>query len=194
MNKFWNLSTLAALGLGTLLGCSGGGDESATPAAQSDASDVAKIAPIELKEPTNNEPGFLTAFADADEVVGGVPHTVKLGVDVVDGTGSPPFKYRWDFGDATEFSDDKSTTHVYKIPGSFRASVIVTDSKGDTDQDYVDITVNEDFDYAVTPDQLREAIPLEKMVEKMQKEGQNAKGAAAPGAPAGQAPAGQPQQ
>jgi hypothetical protein len=185
MNKFWTLTTLAALGLGTLMACSGGGDESTPPAAQPDAPDVPKIAPIQLKEPTSDEPGFLTAFADADEVVGGVPHTVKLDVDVVEGTGHPPFKFLWDFGDATEFSDEKAPTHVYKIPGSFRASVIVTDSKGGTDQDYVDVTVNEDFEYAVSPDQLREAIP----VEKLQKQAEAAKAAAA--APTAAAPAAQ---
>lgn len=194
MNKFWTLTTLAAIGLATLVGCSGGGDEPTPPAAQPDSPDVPKVAPIQMKEPTSDEPGFLTAFADADEVVGGVPHTVKLDVDVVEGTGHPPFKFRWDFGDATEFSDEKAPTHVYKIPGSFRASVIVTDSKGGTDQDYVDVTVNEDFEYAVTPDQLREAIPIEKMVEKAQS-GNGAKGAAAaPAAPPAQAAPGAPPQ
>jgi hypothetical protein len=193
MDKFWTIATLAALGFSTLVGCSSG-DESPPPAGQpaAVAPDVPKVAPIELKEPTSDEPGFLTAFADADEVVGGVPHTVKLDVDVVEGTGHPPFKFRWDFGDATEFSDDKAPTHVYKIPGSFRASVIVTDGKGDTDQDYVDITVNEDFEYSVTPEQLREAIPLEEIKDKIQKEAAAAgAGAAAP--PAGQAPAAPPQ-
>jgi PKD repeat protein len=191
MNKFWTPTILAAFGICTLVSCSSGGDESTPPAAQPDAPDVPKIAPIQLEEPTSDEPGFLTAFADADEVVGGVPHTVKLDVDVVEGTGNPPFTFRWDFGDATEFSDDKAPTHVYKIPGSFRASVIVTDSKGQTDQDYVDVTVNEDFDYAVTPEQLREAIPLEK-VQKQAEAGKAEAGKTDAAAPPAAAPAAQP--
>ena len=106
------------------------------------------------------EPGALTAFADVDESVGDVPHTVKLDVDVIDGTGTPPFTYIWDFGDATEFSKEKAPTHVYKIPGSFRASVIVTDSKGEIDQDYFDISVNEVLaPGAITAEQLMEMLP-----------------------------------
>jgi hypothetical protein len=175
--------TLAALGTcALLLSCSSPSEEPPAPADAPEGAPAAPAAPIKLGEPTNQDAGFLTAFADADEVVGGVPHTVKLEVAVVEGTGHPPFSYKWDFGDATEFSTDQAPTHVYKIPGSFRASVIVTDSKGETDQDYVDITVNEDFEYAVTPEQMREALPLDDVVEKAKKKAEAANGAAPPAA------------
>jgi len=182
------LRFLAILALSTsMLSCSSGSDERAAPGAGpknvAPAGEKA-AAPIKLEKPTNSGPGFLTAFADVDQVVGEVPHSVKLGVEVVDGTGQPPFTYKWDFGDATEFSTDQRPAHVYKIPGSFRASVIVTDGKGQTDQDYVDITVNEDFEYAVTPDQLREALPLDDLLDKAQKaqkEAEKQKGAAKEG-------------
>ena len=106
------------------------------------------------------EPGALTAFADVDASSGDAPHAVKLSVEVVDGTGNPPFTFIWDFGDATEFSTDRDTTHTYKIPGNFRASVIVTDSKGETDQDYYDISVNEVLaDGAITAEQLMKMLP-----------------------------------
>ena len=106
------------------------------------------------------EPGALTAFADVDESSGDAPHSVKLTVDVIDGTGTPPFSYIWDFGDATEFSTDRQTAHTYKIPGFFRASVIVTDSKGETDQDYYDIVVHEALpDGAITAEQLMKMLP-----------------------------------
>jgi hypothetical protein len=183
---------LASLGFGAwLLACSGGGDEARAPAPAAPGAPAApageKVAPIKLQKPTNEGPGFLTAFADVNEVVGEVPHTVKLDVEIVEGTGQPPFTYKWDFGDATEFSTEQSPSHVYKIAGSFRASVIVTDSKGQIDQDYVDITVNEDFDYAVTPEQLREALPLDDILDKAQKDAAKAAEAAgkpAPGKPA----------
>lgn len=115
----------------------------------------------DFKEPTgNDEPGALTAFADVDESIGDVPHTVQLDVDVIDGTGNPPFTYIWDFGDATEFSKEKAPKHTYKIPGSFRASVIVTDSKGEIDQDYFDISVNEPVaEGDITAEQLMEMMP-----------------------------------
>jgi len=106
------------------------------------------------------EPGLLTAFADADESIGDVPLTVQLNVDIIDNTGTPPFTFIWDFGDATEFSTEQAPKHVYEVPGSFRASVIVTDSKGEKDQDYVDISVNEPLpEGAITAEQLMEIIP-----------------------------------
>lgn len=106
------------------------------------------------------EPGALTAFADVDSSVGDAPHAVQLDVDVISGTGTPPFTYIWDFGDATEFSKEKSPKHTYKIPGNFRASVIVTDSKGEIDQDYFDISVNEANEPgSVTAEQLMEMMP-----------------------------------
>ncbi len=93
------------------------------------------------EQPASDEPGALTAFADVDESEGSVPLTVQLDVDIIPNTGNPPFTYVWDFGDATEFAREKAPTHTYEVPGSFRATVIVTDSKGETDQDYYDITV-----------------------------------------------------
>jgi hypothetical protein len=86
-------------------------------------------------------PGALTAFADVDESVGTVPHKVKVNVDVIEHTGEPPYTYTWDFGDATAFSSEKSPTHVYEIPGEFRASVLVRDKSGQVEQDYIDVSV-----------------------------------------------------
>jgi hypothetical protein len=86
-------------------------------------------------------PGALTAFADVDESVGTVPHKVKVNVDVIEHTGEPPYTYTWDFGDATAFSNDKSPTHVYEVPGEFRASVLVRDKNGQVEQDYIDVSV-----------------------------------------------------
>lgn len=115
-----------------------------------------------------HEPGALTAFADADESDGEAPLTVQLDVDIIDGTGYPPFKFIWDFGDATEFSREKAPKHVYKIPGSFRASVIVTDSKGEIDQDFYDITVDEpDEPGAVTAEQLMQMMPPSEVAPEL---------------------------
>ena len=87
--------------------------------------------------------GALTVFADADESIGVFPLTVSLEVEVLPGTGLPPYRYHWDFGDGTRFSDEPNPTHTYRIPGSFRASVVVIDARGELDQDYVDLSVNE---------------------------------------------------
>ena len=87
--------------------------------------------------------GSLTVFADGDESMGEIPLTVQLDVEVLEGTGVPPYRYLWDFGDGTTFSTLQRPTHVYRIPGSFRASVVVTDARNELDQDYVDISVRE---------------------------------------------------
>ncbi len=118
----------------------------------------------------DSQVGALTAFADADEILGEAPHAVHLDVEVIPGTGHPPFTYRWDFGDATPFSSEKAPGHTYEIPGDFRASVIVTDSKGEVDQDFVDITVTQALPPgAMTVDELRKKMPPEKILEEIRR-------------------------
>ncbi|MBY0277274.1 PKD domain-containing protein [Candidatus Binatia bacterium] len=121
-----------------------------------------------LKEnPTAEDPGSLTAFVDADETIGNAPLTVKLTVDVIPNTGVAPYTFKWDFGDSTEFSNEQSPTHVYKIPGNYRASVIIQDSKGEYDQDYVDIAVSDpNAPVGLSGEQLRQQVPLEEVMRQ----------------------------
>ena len=117
--------------------------------------------------PTAEEPGSLTAFVDADETLGDAPLTVKLTVDVIPNTGVPPYTFIWDFGDATEFSTEQSPTHTYKIPGNFRASVIIKDSKGEYDQDYIDVSVSDPgAPSGLTGEQLMQQVPLEEVLRQ----------------------------
>jgi len=152
----------------------------APAAAAQPAADVA--ADPKLKEnPTAEEPGFLTAFADSNESVGVAPLTVNLNVEVIDNTGTPPFTYIWDFGDATEFSTEKSPTHAYKIPGSFRASVIIRDSKGELDQDYIDVAVSDpNLAQGMTAEQLMQQVPLNEVVRQARDSAGKAEPGAAP--------------
>lgn len=133
------------------------------------------------ENPTAEEPGFLTAFADSDESVGAAPFTVKLNVEVIQNTGTAPFTYVWDFGDATEFSTEKSPTHAYKIPGSFRASVIIRDSKGEVDQDYIDVAVSDpNVPQGMTAEQLMQQVPLNEVVRQARDAAANAQPGTAP--------------
>ena len=111
----------------------------AASAAAAKAVTAAAPTPAAAAAAKSGEPSEIIVFADATEIVGTIPLETKLSVEIQPDTGKPPFKYIWDFGDATPFSTDESPTHVYSVPGNFRASVIVTDSRGETDQDYVDI-------------------------------------------------------
>ncbi len=157
----------------------------AAPAPEAAApNDVPSIDPaLAQQNPTAEEPGFLTAFADASETIGDAPLTVQLNVDVVENTGTPPYTYVWDFGDATEFSTEKSPTHTYKIPGNFRASVIVRDSKGEVDQDYIDLSITDpDAPVGITAEQLMQQVPVEEVLRQ-------AREAAAKAAKQGEAPA-----
>lgn len=144
----------------------------AAPAASA-ARPAAPQEPVELDpelmnaNPTAEEPGFLTAFADANETLGDAPLTIQLNVDVVENTGTPPYTFVWDFGDATEFSTEKSPTHVYKIPGNFRASVIIRDSKGEVDQDYIDVSVSDpNAPVGITAEQLMQQVPIEEILRQ----------------------------
>ena len=191
--RFWTLALCAAL---PLAGCSRDEPQPAAPVAAvkpaTEAAPVPAAAPDEddaklaadpkvMQNPTAAEPGFLTAFADADETIGSAPLTVKLTVDVIDNTGTPPYSFIWDFGDATEFSKEQSPTHVYKIPGSFRASVIIRDSKGEVDQDYIDIAVSDpNAPEGITAEQLMQQVPLEEVLRQAREAAAKGAGEQAP--------------
>lgn len=139
----------------------------AAPAADAPAPKIAANDPRLHENPTAEEPGSLTGFVDADETIGNAPLTVKLTVDVIPNTGVPPYTYIWDFGDATEFSTEQSPTHVYKIPGNFRASVLIKDSKGEYDQDYIDIAVSDpSAPSGLTGEQLMQQVPLDEVLRQ----------------------------
>ena len=78
-------------------------------------------------------------WAEAEPDEGPPPLQVKLKADISGGQGE--HKVKWDFGDNTPPSTEVNPSHTYEKAGTFRASVEVTDSTGDTDSDYVDIEV-----------------------------------------------------
>ncbi len=82
---------------------------------------------------------ILMVWAEAEPDEGPPPLAVKLKADISGGQGE--HKVKWDFGDNTPASTEVNPSHTYDKAGTFRASVEVTDSTGDTDSDYVDIEV-----------------------------------------------------
>ncbi|MEV4541816.1 ThuA domain-containing protein [Micromonospora echinaurantiaca] len=76
---------------------------------------------------TENAPPVVTATASP--ATGTAPVTVAFDGTATDAEGDTPLTYAWDFGDGGTASA-LDTTHTYTSPGTFTATLTVTDSKG----------------------------------------------------------------
>jgi PKD repeat protein len=133
-----------------LAGCGGGeqstgGGEAAKPAAtaSTQAAAPATTPPTTLapgaKAGEEEEPAPLLAWADSDTDEGKAPLAVAFTADVEGG--KPPLTYVWKFGDGTPDSSEANPKHTYAKPGTYRADLEVKDASGDSDSDYLEITV-----------------------------------------------------
>ena len=134
----------------TLAGCGGsenksGGGEPAKPAAPAAPAPQAGATPTTVA-PTaqqgggeDEEPAPLLAWADSDTDEGKAPLTIQFTADVEGG--KAPLTYVWKFGDGTPDSTEANPKHVYQKAGTYRADLEVKDSSGDSDSDYLEITV-----------------------------------------------------
>lgn len=135
----------------TLAGCGGGestpagGDAAkpaepgaAAPAAAPAAPTATTLAPA-AKAGEDEEPAPLLAWADSDTDEGKAPLTIAFTADVEGG--KPPLTYVWKFGDGTPDSAEANPKHTYAKAGTYRADLEVKDSSGDSDSDYLEITV-----------------------------------------------------
>jgi PKD repeat protein len=80
-----------------------------------------------------------TVDASADRQSGPAPLTVAFSAD----GSADVVKYHWDFGDANGTSLEQNPTHTYMTPGTYTATVTVTDDGGKTGTDTVAITVTD---------------------------------------------------
>jgi PKD repeat protein len=81
----------------------------------------------------------LQVFISADPQWGAAVLTVAFTSSV--GGGSAPYAYRWSFGDGSVSSDQASPIHAYLYPGTYNATLVVTDSSGSRLGAAVTITV-----------------------------------------------------
>jgi hypothetical protein len=152
MRKLSVTFTLLSLAGAALAGCSK--DDAGTPVEQIPRQAAPPAAPVAAPRPAEKPaagaasagseeapPSTVKVLVTNDEDSGERPVTVHLEAQVTEGSGTAPYTFLWDFGDGSPFATTAAVTHVYSVPGSFRASVVVTDAKGDTDQDYADVDV-----------------------------------------------------
>ncbi len=127
--------------------CSGKGSPPTTaPGAQAPApapapQPQATAAHVQAAEDSGEPDKVIIIFIEADEEVGPAPLRVKFTVyDPYQRLERP--EYRWDFGDGSPGSTERSPIHVYEKPGDYEAKLVVTDD-GATDEDSTEIQVEE---------------------------------------------------
>lgn len=136
-----SVGALTALAL--VAGCTQGGGDSEEPAVATEAAAPAEEAPVaRATVPVPDPDEILMVWAEAEPDEGAPPLAVKLLADISGGVGERTVK--WDFGDGSAPSSEENPTHTYEKAGTYRASVEVGDSSGDSDSDYVDIEVGEE--------------------------------------------------
>ena len=81
----------------------------------------------------------LTVHAIWDSTNGNTaPATYRLEADA--GGGREPYSFHWDFGDGQE-ANVQNTRHTYDNPGTYTATLTVTDATGQTESDSVQVPV-----------------------------------------------------
>jgi len=146
MMRTWSVLLGMAVAV-TLAGCGGGeskpGGEPPKPAPAAPAPQAATpttVAPTgQAAEGEDDEPAPLLAWADSDTDEGKAPLTIQFTADVEGG--KAPLSYVWKFGDGSPDSNEANPKHTYAKAGTYRADLEVKDSSGDSDSDYLEITV-----------------------------------------------------
>jgi PKD repeat protein len=137
--SFW--TSVGALAVLTAASCTP--SENKTAAAPSPSSTPAAAPAVAAASPAGDaaEEGdeILMVWAEAEPDEGAPPLEVQLKADVSGGVGER--KVKWEFGDGSPASNEVNPKHKYDKPGTFRASVEVSDASGDSDSDYVDIEI-----------------------------------------------------
>ena len=91
----------------------------------------------DVPPPSENRPP--TVELKTNKVSGTTPLDVSFTTTAAD-PNNDTLKYTWDFGDGTTAVGGIAQTHTYTASGTFTATVVVTDGRGGSAQDSVEIT------------------------------------------------------
>ena len=91
--------------------------------------------------PVSLTPSTVSVTASANPTSGAAPLIVNFTANASGGL--PPYSFLWDFGDGSPASNQQNPSHTYQSPGTYTASVTVTDSAGNTDSATVLINVTQ---------------------------------------------------
>jgi PKD repeat protein len=105
-----------------------------------DSSSPPKMASSNVTVTVNAIGNPLTAAASATPTSGQIPLNVAF---TGTGTGgSPPYSYRWNFGDGSAAGTTQNPSHTYSTAGTYTATLTVTDSATNTATSSVTITAS----------------------------------------------------
>jgi PKD repeat protein len=86
-------------------------------------------------------PALTSAEIISSGTEGVAPATFEFKADVVGGT--EPYTYSWDFDDGSEGNDEQTVEHTFDLGGTYNVDLTVTDSRGQSASDSVEITIEE---------------------------------------------------
>jgi PKD repeat protein len=108
------------------------------------------VAPVVVEEQVPED--VLTAEIDSSDTEGPVPATFEFEADITGGT--EPYIIRWDLDDdGIAESNEKTVVVTFNEAGTYDGVLTVTDSKGQTASDTVEITVEEGEEAASTEEE-----------------------------------------
>ena len=108
------------------------------------------VAPVVVEEQVPED--VLTAEIDSSDTEGPVPATFEFEADITGGT--EPYIIRWDLDDdGIAESNEKTVVVTFNEAGTYDGVLTVTDSKGQTASDTVEITVEEGEEVASTEEE-----------------------------------------